>query len=362
MADKIIEVKNLNISFKTEGKRLGAIRGVNFNLYEGQTIAIVGESGSGKSVTTKAIMGILAKNGNIDSGEILYTYPDEKTGEKKTVDITKMTEKEIQRDIRGRKIAMVFQDPMTSLDPTMTIGKQIMEPMIYHYKTPKDEAWKKAVKLLDEVGIVDPEARMKEYPHQLSGGMRQRVVIAIALSCDPYVLICDEPTTALDVTIQAKILELIQDIQRRKNISVIYITHDLGVVAKVADFVNVMYAGKIIEKGTIDEIFYDPRHPYTWGLLSAMPDLDTDDDELYTIPGSPPNLTHEIQGDAFAPRNAYALNIDKRLEPPMFPVPGSNTHKVASWLMHPKAPKIDMPESLRKRIDKMLKEGAAAHE
>lgn len=362
MADKIIEVKNLNISFKTEGKRLGAIRGVNFDLYEGQTIAIVGESGSGKSVTTKAIMGILAKNGNIDSGEILYTYPDEKTGEKKTVDITKMTEKEIQRDIRGRKIAMVFQDPMTSLDPTMTIGKQIMEPMIYHYKTPKEEAWKKAVKLLDEVGIVDPEARMKEYPHQLSGGMRQRVVIAIALSCDPYVLICDEPTTALDVTIQAKILELIQDIQRRKNISVIYITHDLGVVAKVADFVNVMYAGKIIEKGTIDEIFYDPRHPYTWGLLSAMPDLDTDDDELYTIPGSPPNLTHEIQGDAFAPRNAYALNIDKRLEPPMFPVPGSETHKVASWLMHPKAPKIDMPDSLRKRIDKMLKEGAAAHE
>ncbi len=356
---KILEINDLNISFKTEGKKLKAIRGVNFDLYKGETIAIVGESGSGKSVTTKAIMGILAKNGTIDSGEIMYTWNDEKTGEPHTVDITKLTEKQIQSEIRGRKIAMVFQDPMTSLDPTMTIGKQIMEPMIYHYHTPKEEAWKKAVQLLDEVGIVDPEARMKEYPHQLSGGMRQRVVIAIALSCDPYVLICDEPTTALDVTIQAKILELIQDIQKRKGISVIYITHDLGVVAKVADFVNVMYAGKIIEKGTIDEIFYDPRHPYTWGLLSAMPDLDTDDDELYTIPGSPPNLTHEVQGDAFAPRNAYALNIDKRLEPPMFSVPGSKTHKVASWLMHPNAPKIDMPASLRKRIDKMKKEGAA---
>lgn len=357
--EKILEINDLNISFKTEGKKLKAIRGVNFDLYEGETIAIVGESGSGKSVTTKAVMGILAKNGTIDSGEILYTWHDEKTGEPHTVDICKLTEKEIQREIRGRKIAMVFQDPMTSLNPTMTIGKQIMEPMIYHYHTPKEEAWKRAVQLLDEVGIVNPEARMKEYPHQLSGGMRQRVVIAIALACDPYVLICDEPTTALDVTIQAQILELIQDLQKKKNISVIYITHDLGVVAKVADFVNVMYAGEIIEKGTIDEIFYDPRHPYTWGLLSAMPDLDTDDDELYTIPGTPPNLTHEVQGDAFAPRNKYALNIDKRLEPPMFSVPGSKTHKVASWLMDPRAPKIDMPESLRKRINKMKKEGAA---
>ena len=254
---------------------------------------------------------------------------------------------------------MVFQDPLTSLNPTMTIGKQVMEPMMYHYGTSKEEAYKKAVELLSEVGITDPEARMKNYPHQLSGGMRQRVVIAIALSCDPYLLICDEPTTALDVTIQAKILELIQDLQKKKDLSVIYITHDLGVVAKVADYVNVMYAGKIIEKGTIDEIFYDPRHPYTWGLLSAMPDLDTDDDELYTIPGSPPNLTKKVQGDAFAPRNAYALNIDLRLEPPMFDVPGSSSHKVASWLMDPRSPKVEMPESLRNRIQKMVKEGVA---
>ena len=355
--EKILSIRDLNISFKTDNGKVNAIRGVDFDLYKGETIAIVGESGSGKSVTTKAIMGILANNGTIDSGTIDYVWYDEYTGERNERDIVQMSPSEIQKIIRGRKIAMVFQDPMTSLNPTMTIGKQIMEPMIYHYGKSKEEAYARAVELLQEVGITDAENRMKNYPHQLSGGMRQRVVIAIALSCDPYVLICDEPTTALDVTIQAKILELIKDIQEKKNLSVIYITHDLGVVAKVADYVNVMYAGKIVEKGTIDEIFYDPRHPYTWGLLSSMPDLDTDDDELYTIPGSPPNLAHEVKGDAFAPRNQFALNIDLRLDPPMFDVPGSKTHQVASWLMHEKAPKVEMPESLKKRIENMKKEG-----
>lgn len=355
--ERILKIRDLNISFKTDAGKVNAIRGVNFDLYKGETVAIVGESGSGKSVTTKAIMGILANNGTIDRGSIDYVWYDEYTGERQERDIVKLSEKEMQKEIRGRKIAMVFQDPMTSLNPTMTIGKQIMEPMIYHYGKTKEEAYAKALELLELVGINDAEKRMKNYPHQLSGGMRQRIVIAIALSCDPYVLICDEPTTALDVTIQAKILELIQDIQKKKNLSVIYITHDLGVVAKVADYVNVMYAGKIIETGTIDEIFFDPRHPYTWGLLSSMPDLDTDDDELYTIPGTPPNLAHEVKGDAFAPRNQYALNIDLRVEPPMFKVPGSSTHKVASWLMHEKAPKVEMPESLQKRIEKMKKEG-----
>lgn len=355
--EKILKIRDLNISFKTDSGKVNAIRGVDLDLYKGETIAIVGESGSGKSVTTKAIMGILAGNGTIDSGSIDYVWYDEYTGERQTRDIVKMSEKEIQKEIRGRKIAMVFQDPMTSLDPTMTIGKQIMEPMIYHYHKSKEEAYAKSLELLELVGITDAPKRMKNYPHQLSGGMRQRIVIAIALSCDPYVLICDEPTTALDVTIQAKILELIKDIQKKKELSVIYITHDLGVVAKVADFINVMYAGKIIESGTIDEIFYDPRHPYTWGLLSAMPDLDTDDEELYAIPGTPPNLAQEVIGDAFAPRNKYALNIDLRKEPPMFNVPGSSTHKVASWLMHEKAPKIEMPESLKKRLEKMQKEG-----
>ncbi|MBM6841688.1 ABC transporter ATP-binding protein [[Clostridium] spiroforme] len=356
--EKILEVRDLSISFKTDSGKVNAIRGVNLDLYKGETIAIVGESGSGKSVTTKAIMGILANNGTIEGGSINYTWNDEYTGEKKTVDIVSLSEAEMQKEIRGRKIAMVFQDPMTSLNPTMTIGKQIMEPMIYHYHKSKEEAYAKAVELLELVGITDAQKRMKNYPHQLSGGMRQRIVIAIALSCDPYVLICDEPTTALDVTIQAKILELIQDIQKKKELSVIYITHDLGVVAKVADFVNVMYAGKIVETGTIEEIFYDPRHPYTWGLLSSMPDLDTDDEELYTIPGSPPNLAHEIIGDAFAPRNKFALNIDLRKEPPMFDVPGSTTHKVASWLMHEKAPKVEMPSELKNRLKKMLKEGS----
>ena len=361
MADRerILKIRDLSISFQTDAGQVNAIRGVDLDLYKGETIAIVGESGSGKSVTTKAIMGILANNGKIESGSIEYVWHDENTGERQERDIVKLSEREMQKEIRGRKIAMVFQDPMTSLNPTMTIGKQVMEPMIYHYGKSKEEAYQKAVELLQEVGITDAEKRMKNYPHQLSGGMRQRVVIAIALSCDPYVLICDEPTTALDVTIQATILELIQDIQRKKDLSVIYITHDLGVVAKVADFVNVMYAGKIIETGTINEIFYDPRHPYTWGLLSSMPDLDTDDDELYTIPGTPPNLAHEIKGDAFAPRNQFALNIDLRVEPPMFDVPGSNSHKVASWLMHEKAPKVEMPETLKKRIDKMKEEGLA---
>ena len=359
MADRqrILKIRDLHISFATGSGKVNAIRGVDFDLYKGETIAIVGESGSGKSVTTKAIMGILAGNGHIDKGSIEYTWQDEDTKEFHTRDIVTMDKNELQKEIRGRKIAMVFQDPMTSLNPTMTIGKQIMEPMIYHYGKSKEEAYARAVELLKEVGITDAEKRMKNYPHQLSGGMRQRIVIAIALSCDPYVLICDEPTTALDVTIQAKILELIKEIQTKKDISVIYITHDLGVVAKVADYVNVMYAGKIVEKGTIDEIFYDPRHPYTWGLLSAMPDLDTDDSELYTIPGTPPNLAHEVKGDAFAPRNQFALNIDLRVDPPMFKVPGSSTHHVASWLMHEKAPKVEMPESLQKRIKKMKEEG-----
>lgn len=352
--ERILRIRDLSISFKTESGHVNAIRGVNMDLYKGETLAIVGESGSGKSVTTKAIMGILANNGTIESGSIEYTWYDEFTGEKHTEDIVKMSEKMKQKEIRGRKIAMVFQDPMTSLNPTMTIGKQIMEPMIYHYHKSKEEAYKEAVELLNLVGITDAEKRMKNYPHQLSGGMRQRVVIAIALSCDPYILICDEPTTALDVTIQAKILELIQDIQKKKNLSVIYITHDLGVVAKVADFVNVMYAGKIVEVGSVNEIFYDPRHPYTWGLLSAMPDLDTDDTELYTIPGTPPNLTVEVKGDAFAPRNQYALNIDLRLDPPMFYLGG--THRCASWLCHEKAPKVEMPKQLKKRILKMKKE------
>ena len=348
--DRVLSIRDLNISFETANGTVNAIRGVRMDLFRGETIAIVGESGSGKSVTVKTIMGILASNGKIESGTIDYTFTNEK-GEKETVDMTKLSQKEIRYRFNGKHIAMVFQDPMTSLDPTMQIGKQIMEGMMLHEKISKEEAKARALHLLIEVGIENPEKRFKQYPHQLSGGMRQRVVIAIALACDPDVLICDEPTTALDVTIQAKILELIKRLQKEHDIAVIYITHDLGVVAKVADYVDVMYAGRIIEKGNINEVFYDPRHPYTWGLLASMPDTDTDSKRLFAIPGTPPNLLEEVVGDAFAPRNPFALAIDYKAEPPMFNVGGQ--HRVASWLCDPRAPKVELPEQLKERLEKM---------
>ncbi len=353
--DTILSVNDLSISFKTTAGIVHAIRGVDLEVKRGETVAIVGESGSGKSVTTKAVMGILAKNSIVNSGSIIYRSCEDGVHET-DYDILSMPVPEIRKTINGKKIAMVFQDPMTSLDPTMNIGAQIVEGMMYHYHTPKEEAYKKALELLEEVGITDAEARMKNYPHQLSGGMRQRIVIAIALACNPELLICDEPTTALDVTIQAKILDLIRKIQKERNLSVIFITHNFGVVAKVADYINVMYAGKIVERGTADEIFFDPRHPYTWGLLSAMPDLDTASQRLYTIPGSPPNLLHPLPGDSFAPRNIYALNIDDRLEPPMFKV--TDTHYAATWLLDSRAPLISMPKELADRIEKMKQEAA----
>ena len=351
--EKVLDIRNLDITFTTSAGPVHAIRGVNIDLYKGETVAIVGESGSGKSVSVKAAMGILAGNAIVNSGEVEFNYTDSE-GNKQSVDVLKQDIKWIRKHLNGRRLAMIFQDPMTSLDPTMPIGKQIMESSIWHFNTPKQDAYNKAVRLLKEVGIVDAEKRMKQYPHQLSGGMRQRVVIAIALSCDPEVLICDEPTTALDVTVQAMILELIARIQKDRDLSVIYITHDLGVVAKVADYVNVMYAGKIVETGNVNEIFYDPRHPYTWGLLAAMPDLSTDDDRLMTIPGSPPNLLHEVKGDAFAPRNQFALKVDELADPPMFQI--SETHKAATWLLDPRAPKVEMPEELKRRIEHMKKE------
>ena len=354
MNDKaILQFKDLDITFRTNAGHVHAIRGVNLDLQKGETVAIVGESGSGKSVTVKAAVGLLDGNATINSGQIYYRYVDD-DGTEKVVDLLKLSKRELRRSINGRRIAMVFQDPMTSLDPTMTIGKQIMEGILLHKLADKAAARERALELLNLVGITHAEKRMRNYPHQLSGGMRQRVVIAIALASDPDILICDEPTTALDVTIQARILELIKDIQAKMGLSVIYITHDLGVVAKVADYVNVMYAGRIIEVGNVNEIFYDPRHPYTWGLLAAMPDLETDDDRLASIPGSPPNLLHEPQGDAFAPRNAFALAIDEKAEPPMFQV--SDTHFAATWLLHPDAPAVEMPPELKSRIERARKE------
>lgn len=350
MESLILEVKDLNISFKIPEGKLNVIRGVSFFLEAGKTLAIVGESGSGKTVTVRAIMGILASNETVESGEILFRNNNGKS--KDIIDLLTLSKKQIVSQICGKRIAMVFQDPMSTLNPTIQIGKQVMEGMLKHQKLTKKEAFEKALKLLEEVGITEAEKRMRNYPHQLSGGMRQRVVIAIALACNPDVLICDEPTTALDVTIQAKILELIQNIQKQKNIGVIYITHDLGVVAKVADDVVVMYAGKIVEKGTVDDIFYNPLHPYTRGLLSSVPDIDYNDHELYSIPGSPPDLLEQIKGDAFAPRNPYALNIDYKYEAPMFKI--TNTHSVASWLFHEKAPDIEVYPKLSERIQNAL--------
>ena len=343
--EQVLSVRDLDITFKTTAGKVHAIRGVNIDLYKGETVALVGESGSGKSVTMKAAMGILAQNAIVNSGSIQFSY-HHADGSPETVDLLQKDKKWIRRHINGKRIAMVFQDPMTSLDPTMTIGKQIMEGMLWHFKMPKDQAYKKAVELLEEVGITDAEKRMKNYPHQLSGGMRQRVVIAIALSCDPDLLICDEPTTALDVTIQAQILQLLKELRAKYHLTIVMITHDLGVVANIADRVAVMYAGDIVEIGTADEIYYDPRHPYTWALLSSMPQMGIKGEDLFNIVGTPPNLFAEIRGDAFAPRNPQALKIDYVKRPPYFEV--SPTHKAKTWLLDPRAPHIEPPAAVKK--------------
>jgi oligopeptide transport system ATP-binding protein len=490
--EKVLEVNNLKISFRTPNGLVRAVRDISFDLYKGETLAIVGESGSGKSVTNRAIMGILAGNGIIDDGSIVY----------RDQDLAKLSEANFHA-IRGNKIGMIFQDPLSSLNPTMKIGKQITEAMLvngdriknkmmdmYHteyykyvnkkkeldlakkaartkifeiqldetlsktdkkqqinqvkaelkaelakiklelplfkkafvekkeaakvvikkdveairaeekvelaqlkekyiaaknelsrltkdsdaYQTQlkvvnnhkkeilnnretfkrklyvtRKEAYERAIEIMNEVGIPEPEKRFNQYPFQFSGGMRQRVVIAIALMANPEVLICDEPTTALDVTIQGQILNLIKNLKKQRDLSVIFITHDLGVVANVADRVAVMYAGKIVEYGTSEDIFYNPKHPYTWALLSSVPDLDTKE-KLLSIPGTPPDMLYPPKGDAFADRNQFALKIDFEEEPPFFEV--SNTHFAASWLLHEDAPKVDMPEIVKQRIEK----------
>ncbi len=461
--EKILEVKDLSVSFKTPNGLVRAVRKVSFDLYKGETLAIVGESGSGKSVTNRAIMGILARNAIIDGGEINYENQD----------LTKLSEANYHK-IRGNKIGMIFQDPLSSLNPTMTIGKQITEAMLvngnriknrelsmYHkefhdyqnvlteinilkqeiqdfsyeinvdetlsreekkakkkalredhknkiknlkaklpelkkvylekrkdaravvkaevvalkeemklalancttreeriavkeqydrkFKVTKLEAYERAVEIMKEVGIPEAEKRFTQYPFQFSGGMRQRIVIATALTADPELLICDEPTTALDVTIQGQILNLIKELKEERDLSVIFITHDLGVVANVADRVAVMYAGKIVEYGTSEEIFYNPKHPYTWALLSSVPDLDTTD-RLLSIPGTPPDMLFPPVGDAFCDRNAYALEIDQHEQPPYFKI--SDTHYAATWLLHENAPKVEMPKIIQERVKK----------
>lgn len=490
--DKVLSVNNLTINFKTDNGILKAVRDISFDLIRGETLCIVGESGSGKSVTSKAIMGILANNAIIENGNIIYR------GE----NLLEISEDEFYK-IRGHKIGMIFQDPLSSLNPIVRIGKQITEAMLINsdklkimyndlisddlirykntlakrnieianerkkleafitevtvkenanaqeraadkeairekklafkefekktrekydekakelkavleetqkkakqqvkeykekvaaehkarledlekrlaaassdgektkakeeidnekleyvnkLKLTKAEAKKRALEIMREVGIPEPERRYNQYPFEFSGGMRQRIVIAIALTASPEILICDEPTTALDVTIQAQILELINRIKAERNLSCIFITHDLGVVANMADRVAVMYAGKIVEYGTAEEIFYDPKHPYTWALLSSIPDVDSTE-KLEAIPGTPPNMIYPPKGDAFAARSRYAMNIDYREEPPMFKV--SDTHYAATWLLDPHAPKVEMPKIVSERIRISLEE------
>ncbi|MDR7244957.1 MULTISPECIES: ABC transporter ATP-binding protein [Priestia] len=326
--EKMIQIKNLHVQFSTYGGQVQAVRGVSFDLHKGETLAIVGESGCGKSVTSQSIMRLIpTPPGRITSGSILF----------KGQDLTKLSEKKM-RDIRGADISMIFQDPMTALNPTLRVGEQISENIMQHENISKEKAKEKAFEMLELVGIPNPKERLKQYPHEFSGGMRQRIVIAMALVCNPEVLIADEPTTALDVTIQAQILELFKNIQQKTDVSIVLITHDLGVVAQVADRVAVMYAGKIVEIGTRRDIFYTPQHPYTKGLLRSVPRLDLYESELVPIAGSPPDLFAPPSGCSFAPRCPYVMEVCDR----MYPVSTKlkESHQVHCWLQDERAQKF----------------------
>lgn len=334
--DKILEVKNLSVQFKSYAGLVHAVRGVSFNLYKGQTLAIVGESGCGKSVTSKAIMGLLNKESALigDNSEINYM------GE----NILKYNDKQ-WADYRGEECSIIFQDALAALNPTLKIGKQIAEKIILKENKSKEEAYKESEILLKKVGITDSKKRLEQYPHELSGGMRQRVMIAIALACNPKIMIADEPTTALDVTIQAQILELINQIQKESSMGVILITHDLGIVADIADYVQVMYSGLIMESGTLEDIYYNSRHPYTLGLLNSVPRLDLDNQKkLYSIPGTPPSLISKLPGCPFASRCEYCMNICEKERPPIYKF--SDTHFSSCWLQDKKNYNRDIPIKL----------------
>ncbi len=348
----VLSAKDIEVKFRVRDKYLTAIRGVSLDLYDGETFAIVGESGSGKSVFTKTFTGMLETNGMISNGSVMFHGKD----------LTKLKTDKDWEGIRGAKISTIFQDPMTSLNPIRTIGSQITEVIEKHQHVSKAEAKAQAIQIMERVGIPNAANRFDEYPFQYSGGMRQRIVIAIALACHPEILICDEPTTALDVTIQAQIISLIRDLQKELKFTTLYITHDLGVVANVANRVGVMYGGQIVEYGTVEEIFFDSRHPYTWALLSSLPQLGVKGEDLYYIAGTPPSLYNQIKGDAFAPRNEHALKIDFEQEPPYFQV--SDTHFAKTWLLDPRAPKLEKPaviQNLHEKIKLLTDEGGAFH-
>ena len=329
--EEILKVENLSVGINTSSGCVKAVRNVSFSLHEGEVLAIVGESGCGKSMLCKSILKLLPKSASIETGKIFANR----------IDITNYSEKDMQK-LRGKLFSMIFQDPMTSLNPTITIGKQIAEAVLIHEpKLSNSEVYQRVIHLMELVGINLPNERFNLYPHNFSGGMRQRSVMAIALASNPKILFADEPTTALDVTIQAQILDLLKEIQTKLKTAAILVSHDLGVVARIADRVAIMYAGKIVEIGTAEEIFYDPRHPYTWGLLQSLPSYSKGKDKLKTIPGMPPTLIDPPKGDAFAIRNENALAIDYLEEPPMFKV--TDTHYAATWLLDKRAPKIENP-------------------
>ena len=344
----ILEIQDLEVIYKTDAEVVHAVNGISLTLNEGETIGLVGETGAGKTTTALSILSLLPdRTGIIKNGSIKFQGRE----------LVGMKQREMDL-IRGNLISMIFQDPMSSLNPVLRVGEQIAETIKLHNDNmDKKQVNDRVAEVLGLVGI--PAERANEYPHQFSGGMKQRVMIAIALACKPILLIADEPTTALDVTIQSQILELINDLKRERQLSIIFITHDLGVVANMADRIAVMYAGKIVEYGTSEDIFYSSAHPYTWALLSSMPDLDTNE-KLDAIPGTPPNMIYPPVGDAFAARNKYAMKIDFERQPPMFKI--SDTHYAATWLLHPDAPKVDPPKTILDRIARMKEKRGVENE
>ncbi|AET68437.1 oligopeptide/dipeptide ABC transporter, ATP-binding protein [Desulfosporosinus orientis DSM 765] len=336
MAEPVLELNNLSVSFDTPNGEVEAVRDVSLTLMKGEILALVGESGCGKTVMSQGVMKLLPKTARIKQGRIIVD------GE----DITDYKEKQMRR-LRGSVMSMVFQDPMTTLNPTIPIGKQITESIFKHTRSSREQAKQRGLEMLNLVGIENPDQMFGLQPHFFSGGMRQRCVLAIALASNPKVLFADEATTALDVTVQAKIIDLLLDIRDKSGLSIVFISHDLGAVARIADRVAVMYAGKIVEIGTAEEIYYDPRHPYVWGLMSALPSLTKEGENLSGISGMPPVMLNPPPGDAFAVRNEFALTIDYEEMPPMFQI--SPTHSAATWLLDERAPKIAPPMALQRR-------------
>lgn len=327
----MLDIQDLHIRFRNAPEGREAVKGISLHMDEGEILGLVGESGSGKTVTAMALAGLLSHAKTELSGAIFFQGLDLLQASRETV-----------RALRGKEIAVVFQEPMTSMDPVMRIGPQVEEALVVHTKLSAEERRARALQAMADAELPEPGTLYRKYPHELSGGMLQRAMVAAAIISEPKLLICDEPTTALDVTIQAQIIKLIKDLQKEFGYTIVFITHDLGVVANVADRVAVLYAGQIIELGTVEEVYYDPRHPYTWALLSSLPQLMDRGMKLYSIAGTPPSLYNEIVGDAFAPRNPYCLRVDTLREPPMFKV--SDTHYAKTWLLDPRAPKVEKPE------------------